>query len=654
MTIDSDASSEIVDPTLTPLKQALQDCKGAIYFMAFLSFVISLVGITPMLYMMNVFDRVIPTNSHITLVSLLTLVVGLYFFWTAIEWLRKRLMIRISLRIDWDMAANIFDACFKKSLMHKDPNVHQVMGDLLTLRQFMTGHSILALIDTPFAIVYLVLAYLIHPVLAAFIMFATAILLAITLFTRKVTTPAIQAANKHNMEANRIAAAGLKNAETALAMGMLPVLRNRWHGRHRNFLQYHVNSSEASGFIGMVGGVFTKLLPTLQITVGVMLAGAGLISVGGVIAAGFIISRAVGPLKELIEKWEEIVRARMAYERLDALLLNQKTAEQKMSLPAPQGALSLQGVRAKAPNSGREILKGLDFELPAGSVLAIVGPNAAGKSTLLKLILGLWKPSDGFVRLDGAEIYDWNHEELGPFIGYVAQKPELFEATVAENIARLSDVDADKVVAAAQLAGIHDIVLGFPEGYDTILCSGEFELSGGQAQRISIARALYNNPKLVVLDEPNAALDDAAEQQLVVSVQALREKGTTVVFTSHRPRLISISDNLLILKDGQQVAFGKTAEMLKKSSPVKLDGVAMDSEIFVSSRYSKSNVSEIKKQVSVAASPAVIPTDIPEVTPVLTSADTSPTETPPTENIDTHQPPVKTQRKSLLFTEVKA
>lgn len=576
MTDFDNTLSKVVDPNLTPLRQALDDCRGAVYFMAFVTFAITVLSIAPILYMMNVFDRVVPTNSHITLVSLLVLVIGMYFFWTALEWLRKRIMIRISLRIDWDMAGNVFDACFKKSLMHKDPNVHQVMGDLLTLRQFMTGHSIIALIEAPFSVIFFVLGYLIHPYLALFILLSTLILVAITLFTRKVTTPAIRAANQNSLEANRVAAAGLKNAETALAMGMLPALRGRWHGKHRNFLQYQVNSSEASGFIGMIGGVFTKAMPTLQITVGVMLAGAGLISVGGVIAAGFIMSRAVGPLRELIEKWEDIVKARMAYERLDELLLNRQLEEEKMSLPAPTGFIQAQDLHVKAPNSRREIIAGVSFEIPAGAILAVVGPNAAGKSTLLKVILGLWKPSSGFMRLDGAEVYDWNHDELGPFIGYVSQKPEIFEATVAENIARLGEVNSDKVVEAAQLAGIHEVILGFPNGYDTILCNGEFELSGGQAQRITIARAFYNNPKLVVLDEPNAALDDLAETQLVQALKVLKSRGTTVVFTTHRPRLIAISDWLLVLKNGHVQAFEKTAELLNKSTPVKMEGVLVD------------------------------------------------------------------------------
>ena len=560
---------------LTPLRQALQECRGAVKFVAVLTFILSILTVAPMLYMMNVFDRVLPTKSYITLFSLLSVVIGVYFLSSALEWLRRRVLVRISLRIDWDMAANVFNACFKKSLMHKDPNVHQVMGDLLTLRSFMTGQAVIALIDAPFAFVFLGFAFLIHPLLAVFILVCTVIMVVVTLFTRKVSSPALQAANKHNLEANRLAAAGLKNVETALSMGMLPTLRQRWYGRHRIFLQYQVNASEASGFIGMIGGVFTKAFPTLQITAGVFLHGAGLISTGGVIAAGFVIARAVGPFKELIEKWEDVVKARMAYERLDELLLNQSKQEEKMSLPAPAGHVQAQEFHFRVSNSGREILRGIEFDLPKGQSLAVVGPNAAGKSTLLKALLGLIEPTGGSVRLDGAEVCDWSHEELGPHVGYVGQKPELFEATVAENIARLGEVDADKVVEAAKLTGVHEIILGFPEGYDTILCGDNFQLSGGQAQRIAIARAFYNNPTVLVLDEPNAALDDVAETALIQALHVCKKRGATVIFSSHRPRLIEVSDWMLVLKNGQQLAFARTDDTLGKTKfdKSKVEGV---------------------------------------------------------------------------------
>lgn len=562
MTANEEENPLLERSDLTPLKKALEDCKGAFYFMVCMALVITIISIAPILYTMNVFDRVIPTNSIITLVSLLTLVIGCYFFWTALEWMRNRMMVRISLRIDWDLAADVFDACFKKSLNQKDPNVHQVMGDLLTLRQFLTGRSVITLIDAPFAVLFMVFAYLIHPLLALFVVVATLILIVITLYTRKITTPAIRAANQNNMEANKVAASSLRNADTAFAMGMLPSLRQRWHEKHRTFLHYQINSSEASGFIGMIGGVFTKALPTLKITVGVMLAGSGAISVGGVIAAGFVMSKAISPLRELILKWEDIVRARMAYERLDALLNQQTVERQKMELPDPKGHLSIENFYFREPTSGRDILKGINFDLPAGQIMAIVGPNAAGKTTLLRSILGIIKPSLGFVRLDGAEVWDWDHEHLGKHIGYVAQSANLFDATVAENIARLGVVNSEEVVRASELAGIHEMILSFPQGYDTLLGDGGHQPSGGQSQRITIARALYMRPKLVVLDEPNANLDEPAERALLNALISLRESGSTVVFTSHRPKLIACSNWLLVMKDGQQVKFGKTSEIL--------------------------------------------------------------------------------------------
>lgn len=544
------------------MKKALDDCRGAFYFMFLLTFIITVFSVAPILYMMNVFDRVIPTNSTVTLISLLSLVLGLFIFWTALEWLRTRLMIRISLRIDWDMAADVFDACFKKSLNHKDPNVHQVMGDMLTLRQFMTGRSIIAVVDAPFGFFFIFIGYLIHPLLAAFMAGATILMAIITLTTQKATAPAIRAAADSNAEANRLAAAGLRNAETTLAMGMLPDLRRRWHSRHRAFLQYQVNSSEASGFIGMLGGVLTKAMPMLQMTVAVLLAGAQLISVGGVIAANFLMAKAIGPLRDLISNWPDIVKARLAYERLEELLDLHEADQAKMSLPAPVGNVSAQKLTITVGKSGKVILNQVSFDLPAGQALAIVGPNSAGKSTLLKAILGLWKPTEGSVRIDGAEASDWDHADLGPHVGYVSQTTSLFEATVAENISRLGELDPEKVVEAAQAVGIHDMILGFPNGYDTILNNGDIELSGGQAQRVSIARAFYGNPKLIVLDEPNSNLDENAEQALVNGLNKARQAGATIIFSSHRPRLIAMADWLLVLKEGNQVGFGRTREMI--------------------------------------------------------------------------------------------
>ncbi|MCE2679845.1 MAG: type I secretion system permease/ATPase [Burkholderiales bacterium] len=561
---------------LSPLRKALQECKTAFSLMAFITFVTNILGIVPTLYMMNMYDRVLSSKSGVTLISLMVLVIGVYLFWSALEWIRNRIMIRISLRIDWDLAAKAFDASFRRNAGRRKVNIQQVMGDLLTLRQFLTGRSLIAVVDAPFSIIYIIVGGLIHPLLAAFSFASTFIVGVIAVMNRKVATPALRAANEASGEATRLAAQSLRYAETATAMGMLPAIRNRWHEKHRWFLQHQVNGSEASGLMGWVGGVVSKMMPSIQMALGIFLAIQGVITGGMVIAATFLVSRSVGPIKSLISNWKDVVNARLAFERLDQLLLEDEKREQRMSLPAPTGRLALSEVQACPPESKQVVLNHVDFSLEPGEALAVIGPNAAGKSSMLKVLLGLWKPSSGSVRLDGVEMSDWNHDELGPHLGYVPQEADLFEATIAENIARLNVVDSEKVVAAAKAAGVHEVILGFPEGYDTFLGDAGFALSGGQAQRVCIARALYGDPKLVVLDEPNAKLDESAETELMMTLRDLKAKGVTVVFTTHRPRLLAVADYLLVLKASEQVGFGPIKEMLAKLNTQKKDPVAAD------------------------------------------------------------------------------
>ncbi len=563
---------------LSPLRKALQECKTAFSLMAFITFITNVLGVVPTLYTMNMYDRVLASKSGVTMVSLMVMVIGIYLFWSGLEWIRNRILIRISLRIDWDLAAKAFDASFRRNAGRRKVNIQQVMGDLLTLRQFLTGRSIVAVVDAPFSVIYIIVGGLIHPLLAAFSFASTFLVAAIAMVNRKVATPALRSANEASGEANRLAAQSLRYSETATAMGMLPAIRNRWHEKHRWFLQHQVNSSEASGLMGWIGSVVSKMLPSLQMGLGIFLAIQGLITGGMVMAASFLVSKSVGPIKTLISNWKDVVNARLAFERLDQLLLEDEKREQRMSLPAPTGRLALAEVQACPPESKKVVLNHIDFSLEPGEALAVIGPNAAGKSSMLKVLLGLWKPSSGSVRLDGVEMSDWNHDELGPHLGYVPQEADLFEATIAENIARLSEVDSEKVVAAAKAAGVHEVILGFPEGYDTLLGDSGFALSGGQAQRVCIARALYGDPKLVVLDEPNAKLDESAETELMMTLRDLKTKGVTVVFTTHRPRLLAVADYLLVLKAGEQVGFGPIKEMLAKLNTQKKDPVAAENK----------------------------------------------------------------------------
>lgn len=558
-----------------PVRKILMQCRQAFVLAFVLTFVIDLLSITPMLYMMNTMDRVLSSRSGVTLVSLTLLVIAFYVFWSALDWIRARLMVRLSLRIDWELAAHVFDASFRRYVGRKNINVHQLLGDLLSLRQFFTGQSALTLMDAPFAVVFIFIGALFHPYLAVFAVCSSVLMIAVSYFTIKITSPILKEANDANTEASRVASSSLRQAETTLALGMLGGVRNRWYEQHRQFLTNQVNASEATGLMGGVSGFLQKALPSLQMALGTFLAMEGLITGGMIMAASMLISKAVSPIQKLIGSWKDIVAARSAYERLNELLAHDLETNKGMKLPAPEGNLAVQAVKGIPPGHNKAVIADLNFTVKPGQVLAVVGPSAAGKTSLVKLLLGVWAPAEGKVLLDGVEISEWSHDEVGPLVGYVPQEIEFFDGTVAENIARLGEVDSDKVVAAAKLIDMHDIILSFPKGYDTPLGETGFAPSGGQRQRLAIARAIYGMPKYVVMDEPNSNLDELGESALIKTVLALKQSGSSVVITTHRPRLINVVDVMLVLKAGKQVAFGSSADMLaavRRLQPVADNG----------------------------------------------------------------------------------
>lgn len=545
-----------------PLREVLGQCRQAFWLTAVLTFVIELLSISPILYMMNMFDRVLSSRSHVTLVSLTVLILGLYVFWSALEWLRARLMVRISMRVDWDLAAATFDAAFRRYVGRKKVDVHQVLGDLLQVRQFLTGQPILALMSAPFAVLFIIVGAFFHPYLAVFILVASAILLVVSYMTQRVTTPVLREANEAKADSNRIAAQSLQHAETALALGMQAPIRRRWYQRHQGYLGMQAHASEAAGVMGGASGFLQHAFPSLQMALAVYLAIEGQITGGMVIAATFLITKAVAPIQKLLGNWSEIVGARQSFERLELLLLEDDIHQDRLSLPPPKGRLLVEHVVALPAGTKKPVIDNVSFTMMPGEVTAIVGPSAAGKTSLVRLLVGIWRPVSGSVRLDGANVADWVRDDLGQHIGYVPQDIGFFEGTVAENIARLGPVDDTQVVTAAKLAGMHETILSFPNGYETPLGETGHVLTGGQRQRLAIARALYGTPRYIVMDEPNAALDDASERSLIVLIRALKNDGCTVLFTTHRPQLIAAADQLLVLAHGRQVGFGPVAELL--------------------------------------------------------------------------------------------
>ncbi len=546
----------------SPVGKILRDCRHSFYIVFFLSFLVEVLSIAPIIYMWSVFDRVISTRSGVTLASLTLLIVGVYIFWGALNWLRTRLLVRVSLRIDWDLASDVFDASFRRSVGRRGVNAQQLFADLITLRQFMTGEPLLALISAPFAIIFIIVGALFHPYLAAFIAVAVVLMMVSAYLTQKVSGPILKAANDENAEAMRLASASLRQAEATLALGMMPHVRRRWYQRHRQFLESSVNASEASGLVGSFSQFLGRALPSLQMALGAWLALNGEITGGMVFAASMLISRAVSPIQKLLGNWKEIVNTRQAAARLNLLLAEDRKAATKMQLPVPKGRLDVMGASAVPPDFKRAVVSDVNFTVNPGEAVAVIGPSASGKTSLTRLLIGVWRPHEGSVRLDGVELSEWNLDEVGPFIGYVPQETELQQATVAENIARLGDVDPEKVVEAATLIDMHETILSFPQGYDTMLGESGFALSGGQRQRIAIARAFYGTPKYVVMDEPNASLDEIGEGALLDAITQLKAKGTSFVITTHRPRLMSVVDNLLVLRQGKQVGFAPAAEMI--------------------------------------------------------------------------------------------
>lgn len=561
-------------PRMGPVANVLSQCRRGFILMVGLCVVLEVLSLAPTVYMWNSFDRVMNSRSVVTLLSLTTLIAGVYMFSSAMEWTRSRLMVRLSLRIDWELAADVFDAAFRRQAHRKAVNVEQAMGDLLTLRQFLSGKGVLTVISAPFALLFIAVGATFHPVLALYSLGTALAMLIAAIANQQMTTSTLKASNTAKNEATRMAAGLLRHSESTRALGMMPALRQRWYAQHREFVALQVQASDAAGSGAGMTSFMQHTFQSVGMAIGIYLAIEGLITGGMVMAASMLISKSVAPLQQLISGWPAIVGARQAYDRLNELLVDDVRPADAMALPAPVGHIVVDNASGAPTGAERDVVQAISFELAAGQALAIVGPSAAGKTSLSKLLVGVWEPTQGSIRLDGVEISQWNPDELGPLIGYVPQEIEFFEGTVAENIARLGTVDADAVVQAARSVELHETILQWPKGYDTVLGEDGFALSGGQRQRLAIARALYGKPRYVVMDEPNANLDEVGEQALIEAMRHMRTQGTTVIVTTHRPRLVGVVDLMLVLKSGRQVGFGPPKDLfeaVKRVQPVPTD-----------------------------------------------------------------------------------
>ncbi|MCP1367334.1 type I secretion system permease/ATPase, partial [Halomonas sp. BBD48] len=424
------------------------------------------------------------------------------------------------------------------------------------IRQFLTGNGLFAFFDAPWVPVYLGVLFLFHPWMGIFATLAGIILLALAIANEKATKNLLAEASSEHIKAQDLANSNLRNSEVLHAMGMLPGIMGRWAGKHHEFLSKQSQASDRAGALSNASKTLRMLFQSLILGLGAYLVLEGSMTPGMMIAGSILMGRALAPIDQMIGSWKGFVSSRSAYQRLDDLLEQIPDEQRRMSLPAPHGEISIESVAAAPPGVRMATIRGINFDVPKGEHIGIIGPSAAGKSTLARVLLGIWPSQVGKVRLDGADITQWNRDELGPHIGYLPQDIELFDGTISENIARFGEVDAEKVVAAAKKAGVHEMILQLPNGYDTYIGASSGALSGGQRQRIGLARALYGNPVFVVLDEPNSNLDDNGERALSKALQQLKQEGVTLFVISHRTSVLKSMDKLLVLKDGQVSMFG--------------------------------------------------------------------------------------------------
>jgi len=546
------------------LRQALQACRQSFLMVGLFSLFVNLLMLVPPLYMLQIYDRVLASRSESTLLMLTLIVVALMIVLGALEWVRAQILIRVGARLDMHLNDRLFSAVYDNNLRTPGSGSIQPLHDLANLRQFLTGRGPFAFFDTPWMPVYILVLFLFHPYFGWIAIAGTLVLFVLTGINEIYTQKVLATANSENIAANSYANSNLRNAEVLEAMGMLPNIRERWLERHAKVLGLQALASDRASVLTASSRGFRLLLQSLVLGTGAWLAIYHIITPGVMIAASILLGRALAPIDLLIGGWKGFVGARTSYRRLNELLTKIPARPQTMSLPPPTGIVSVESVVVVPPGGTVPTVRGVSFTLSAGEALGLVGPSASGKSTLARAVLGVWPTYAGTVRLDGADICTWNRAELGPCIGYLPQDIELFDGTVAENIARFGPVDSEQAVTAARRAGVHELILRLPKGYDTGIGEAGNALSGGQRQRIALARALYGDPALIVLDEPNSNLDDQGEAALVQAINALKDNGKTVIIITHRPSILANVDKILVLRDGQTQAFGPRQEIMAK------------------------------------------------------------------------------------------
>ncbi|MEO1040268.1 MAG: type I secretion system permease/ATPase [Pseudomonadota bacterium] len=556
------ASRDAQDKPDTALSRALRDARAAFVVVGVFSFFLNLLYLVSPLYMLQVYDRVLASGSRETLFYLTVMAVGALVVFGALEGLRTATLARAGAWLNRRLASPILHASLRSNLA-RGAGGAEPLRDLQQVQGFVGGPSVNPFFDAPWSPIFIILIWMLHPWLGVLALATGVVLFAIALanefLTRKPLEEGAGASAAAMGEAQRIVA----HSETVRAMGMLPALEQRWSGRNAAAQARQLTATEASGWLTGLSR-FVRLSAQIGVLgIGALMVLRGEMSAGAMIAGSILLGRAVAPVEQSINAWRGFVGARMSHGRLRTLLTDHGAEPERTALPAPRGKLSVEHVYVRAPGSDRFILRDVSFKLAPGEAMAIVGPSAAGKSTLCRTLCSVMPVFRGTVRLDGADLNHWPERQLGAAIGYLPQTVELFDGTVRENIARMQETSAEAVTEAASMAGVHDMVLQMPEGYETPVGPNGINLSGGQRQRIGLARAVFGTPKLVILDEPNANLDQAGEAALSQTIAALKAAGSGVVMVAHRQSALAAVDKILVLNNGAVDMFDSAETVLR-------------------------------------------------------------------------------------------
>ena len=553
---------------LTRVMSLFQPLRRILLTLILFSMVLNVLMLAPSLYMLQVYDRVLTSQNKFTLLALTLIILLAYLAIGFIEWIRSSMLVRLSAAMDLTESDRIHAAAFAQTPLARSTSPAQVMQDFSAVRQVVTGSVVLALLDLPWAPLYIALLFVFAWPLGVLAVVGMLLLTVIAIISERVTKEPLAESGKIASQAAFMLNKHHRHIEIISALGMIPVLGKRWQAQNKEALLLQIQASSKMSKLSALGRYIRLTLQSMTLGMGAFLVLEGKMSGGMMIAGSILLGRALAPVEQLIGSWKQLVSGLAAHQRLQLLLDDEKKTDQPFALPPPKGQISVEGVTVVLEAKSEPVLRNIKFSLVVGDTLAVVGPSASGKSTLARTLLGLIAPHTGDVRLDGADIRQWPREKLGQYVGYLPQDIELFEGTVAENIARFQEVDASLIIAAAQLAHVHDMILRLPKGYDTLVGEGGAMLSGGQRQRLALARAVFGQPRFVVLDEPNSNLDDQGDRALAQTLLDLKKQGTTVIVISHRTSILTVVDKMLLLQEGAQVSFGSREQVMKQLQAV--------------------------------------------------------------------------------------